>query len=73
MLTANDVRKLRTLRKWLRFYAYLLLVSGFIDAYLGYAYGYSIPAGIMGAFEGAVGFFLFSVTMLIDDVLKSSA
>jgi len=72
MLTTNDVRKLRTLRKWLRFYAYLLLVSGFIDAYLGYAYNYNIPAGVMGAFEGAVGFFLFAIAILIDDVLKSS-
>jgi len=67
-----NIKRLRTLRKWLRFYSYLLLISGFIDAYLGYAYSYNIPGGIMGAFEGAVGFFLFSVTMLIDDILKSA-
>jgi len=72
MLSATDIKKLKTIRRWLRFYAYLLLISGFIDAWLGYAYGYSIPAGIMGAFEGAVGFFLFSITMLIDDILKSA-
>jgi len=72
MFTVSNVKKLKTIRKWLRFYAYLLLISGFLDAYLGYAYNYSIPAGIMGAFEGAVGFFLFSIAVLIDDILKSS-
>jgi len=72
MLSATDIKKLKTIRRWLRFYAYLLLISGFIDAWLGYAYNYSIPAGIMGAFESVVGFFLFSIAILIDDILKSS-
>jgi len=72
MFAVSDVKKLKAIRKWLRFYAYLLLISGFIDAWLGYAYNYSIPAGIMGAFEGVVGFFLFAITVLIDDILKGS-